>query len=447
MAGKKIKIGNIPRRNGKAQFNLIGPFKSIKWTKRTRLFLLIGIVVILLISFSFRGVSADVMTKSCAGTKGVCNEESYPVSTGKVSNFKLSFIDSKTKKEIANPTITAKISVSNCYAKGVLGHPNGGCLLESNTDNFTGNDRSTTLYQMEKKTYKDGVLSGSTVVYFPGYKSNANKNASYSQWRSAVYSTTDSGGKNLSITVKSPFTYTVSQSRAEAAIETLDGRIFTNNVSSVASAISSSKAKTTVSGKITNAIDATKLTSCKGKISRNAKRLTTSLNAKETEQNLGFWATFGEKYFNKDKSKIVTVRSQLKSIDPSLGSADIMSKEAVNVLGKVNDLALCNVLLTYTNDINISVYKALRVYATKKGVEAVKAEAKIVKARNITAIAMVAIVVAASGGYALSAAPSALSPLALEYAGGAQAVRVVSIKVLPRVIRALPQEKALLMLK
>lgn len=273
MAGKKIKRSKVPKGSGKAKFNLMGLFKSIKWTKRTRLFVLMGIVVVLLLTFSFQGVGADMMTRSCADVKGQCFEEDYPVSTGDSVKFNLKFIDTKTKKEIADPAVSAKITSSNCYAKGAPGHPKGGCIIESKTENFTGTN-FVSLYQMEKRTYLDSVLKETVTVYFPGYKSKTNTNAASSQWRSVVYTTKDSAGKTLSITVKSPFTYTSNKSRASVAMSGLSGKTFSTTAAITKTSSSNKKTTSKSSGNTvasksqgaTSAADEKALAACKPRV-------------------------------------------------------------------------------------------------------------------------------------------------------------------------------------
>jgi len=442
MAGKKTKIGNIPRRNGKAKFNLIGLFKSIKWTKRTRLFALIGIVAVLLLAFSFRGVGADVMTKSCVGVEGQCFEEDYPVLIGDAVKFNLKFIDSKSKKEISSPAVTAKITSSNCYAKDTQDHPKGGCIIESKTENLTGTN-FVSLYQIEKRTYKDSALLKTTITYFPGYKSKTLTNTVSSQWRSAVYTTKDSAGKTLSISVKSPFTYTIDKSKAESAIKTINGKTFTNSTSRVttavsnlktAVAVSNSKATVAVSNKVKSVVNTAQLNSCNSQLKKYQTRMAYTLNAKETEQNLGFWATFGDRYLGQNHSKTVTLREMVRSIDPDLAQSDVVIGWIYNSSVAKKNLKYCQLQVGYVKNIDTTTRRAIIAYSQKKGIDAVKAEARIVKQRNVTAIVMIAAAAVATGGYALSAAPTALSLPALEYAGGQVAVRAA----LPSVLRALP---------
>lgn len=214
-----------------------GSSKTIKLSRKLIVFSLIAVAAAVLVIFAGQEVGADTMTKACAGTKGKCVEESFPVNTGKTARFNLTFIDSKTKKAIATPTGTIKIAVKNCYAANSPKSPNGGCKPESEKFEMNGVSYLTTLYKMEQRIFSNGVVTSTKTLYFPGYqsKSASGSGVVYSMWKSAVYTVKDSAGKNISVTVKSPFTYTTNQSSAEKAIAKLNGKTFSSSKSATSS--------------------------------------------------------------------------------------------------------------------------------------------------------------------------------------------------------------------
>jgi hypothetical protein len=167
--------------------------------------------------------------------------------------------------------------------------------------------------------------------------------------------------------------------------------------------------------------DKKKLADCRKKIKDDARKTKNFLNQKEDSTQLGFLAAFKETYFRKSATKKVTIRQQIAKIDPEVSQSDSVMNYTAKVVNKNDNVNFCIQEQIAVRDISDKLLKLRASIAANDREDALKAEAKIIKQRNATAVAMAAVLILATGGYAASAMAPAVSTVVpaqvLELAG------------------------------